>query len=111
MDIVAYSQLHMDRQHQVLRELQDAVRNTSEFARAQAADQLIRLPTGELGVDTHTLAKIAGHSSILITQRYVHPGKAVIGQAFEKLSARKVTTISLQSENRQIKRVARRASK
>jgi class 3 adenylate cyclase/tetratricopeptide (TPR) repeat protein len=47
MDIVEYSQLHMDRQHQALRELQATIRNTSEFARAQAADQLIRLPTGD----------------------------------------------------------------
>jgi eukaryotic-like serine/threonine-protein kinase len=47
MDIVAYSTLHMDRQHQVLHELQEAIRNTSEFARAQAEDQLIRLPTGD----------------------------------------------------------------
>jgi len=47
MDIVAYSTLHMDKQHQVLRELQEAIRNTSEFAHAQAAHQLIRLPTGD----------------------------------------------------------------
>jgi class 3 adenylate cyclase/Tfp pilus assembly protein PilF len=47
LDIVAYSKLHMDQQQQVIQELQEAVRNTSEFARAQAADQLIRLPTGD----------------------------------------------------------------
>jgi eukaryotic-like serine/threonine-protein kinase len=47
MDIVAYSTLHMDRQQQLLHELQETVRSTSEFARAQAQDQLIRLPTGD----------------------------------------------------------------
>lgn len=47
MDIVAYSKLHMDRQQQLLHVLQEAVRNTSEFARAQADDHLIRLPTGD----------------------------------------------------------------
>src|SRR5580704_2939343 len=47
LDIVAYSQLHMDQQQQAIQELQDAVRSTSEFARAQAEDQLIRLPTGD----------------------------------------------------------------
>jgi eukaryotic-like serine/threonine-protein kinase len=47
LDIVAYSRLHMDQQQQTIQELQDAVRSTSEFARAQAADQLIRLPTGD----------------------------------------------------------------
>jgi tetratricopeptide (TPR) repeat protein/class 3 adenylate cyclase len=47
MDIVAYSKMHMDQQQSVLGELQDTIRNTSEFARAQAENQLIRLPTGD----------------------------------------------------------------
>jgi class 3 adenylate cyclase len=47
MDIVSYSRLHMDEQQRVIHQLQDAVRNTSEFARAQSADCLIRLPTGD----------------------------------------------------------------
>ncbi len=47
MDIVAYSTLHMDHQQQLLQELQEAVRSTSEFTRAKADDQLIRLPTGD----------------------------------------------------------------
>ena len=47
MDIVAYSTLPMDRQRQSLRQLQEAVRSTSEFGRAQRKDQLIRLPTGD----------------------------------------------------------------
>jgi class 3 adenylate cyclase/tetratricopeptide (TPR) repeat protein len=47
IDIVAYSTLHMDRQQQVLHDLQEAVRSTSTFTRAQADDQLIRLPTGD----------------------------------------------------------------
>ena len=47
MDIVAYSTFHMDRQQQLLHDLQEAVRSTPTFARAQAEDQLIRLPTGD----------------------------------------------------------------
>ncbi len=47
MDIVAYSRLPMDEQQRVINELQQAVRETAEFARAQADDQLIRLPTGD----------------------------------------------------------------
>jgi class 3 adenylate cyclase len=46
-DIVAYSRLPMDQQQQALLHLQEAVRETQEFARAQASDQLIRLPTGD----------------------------------------------------------------
>src|ERR1700726_530141 len=47
IDIVAYSTLPMDHQRQVLHELQEAVRKTPEFVRAQAEDQLLRLPTGD----------------------------------------------------------------
>jgi TolB-like protein/Tfp pilus assembly protein PilF/class 3 adenylate cyclase len=47
MDIVAYSTLPMDQQGLLLGELQEAVRNTVEFARGSAEDQLIRLPTGD----------------------------------------------------------------
>jgi eukaryotic-like serine/threonine-protein kinase len=47
MDIVAYSMLPMDQQQGRLCDLQDAVRKTSEFIRAQRDDQLIRLPTGD----------------------------------------------------------------
>jgi tetratricopeptide (TPR) repeat protein/class 3 adenylate cyclase len=47
MDIVAYSRLPMDQQQQVLLHLQEAVRETKEYSRAQSSDQLIRLPTGD----------------------------------------------------------------
>ena len=47
MDIIAYSKLPMDEQQKVLRQLQESVRGTEEFARAQAKDELIRLPTGD----------------------------------------------------------------
>src|SRR5262249_18171784 len=47
LDIVAYSRLRMDQQHRIIQDLQDAVRATAEFARAQSLDQLILLPTGD----------------------------------------------------------------
>ena len=47
MDIVGYSQLSMGDQEKQLRTLQDSVRKTQEFTCAQAADQLICLPTGD----------------------------------------------------------------
>ncbi len=46
-DIVAYSSLPMDQQEAALYHLQEAVRETQEFGRAQSSDQLIRLPTGD----------------------------------------------------------------
>src|ERR1700692_124853 len=47
MDIVAYSRMPMDQQEESLRHLQDKVRGTAEFTRAQASNQLIRLPHGD----------------------------------------------------------------
>ena len=47
MDIVGYSLLPMDQQAQTLHQLQEIVRGTSEFQRAEASDELIRLPTGD----------------------------------------------------------------
>ncbi len=43
---------------------------------------------GEAGVDAFTIMRIAGHSSITISQRYVHPSPEAIERAFEKLEAR-----------------------
>jgi len=47
VDIVAYSRMPMDDQKRSLRILQDRVRSTAEFTKAQATNQLIRLPTGD----------------------------------------------------------------
>lgn len=44
----------------------------------------------EAGCDAFTLARIAGHSSITITQRYCHPQADAIERAFEKLPVRTV---------------------
>ena len=41
----------------------------------------------EAGCDAFTLARIAGHSSITITQRYCHPQADAIERAFSKLSS------------------------
>ena len=46
-DIVDYSLLSTDEQRQTLRELQDLVRQTAEFMRAQSSGDLISLPTGD----------------------------------------------------------------
>ncbi len=47
MDVVAYSKRSTDEQHHLLRDLQQLVSSTDEFRRAEAAKQLIRLPTGD----------------------------------------------------------------
>lgn len=40
---------------------------------------------GEAGVDAFTIMKIAGHSSITVSQRYVHPSPETLERAFERL--------------------------
>jgi integrase len=40
---------------------------------------------GESGVDAFTIMRIAGHSSVVVSQRYVHPTPEAIERAFERL--------------------------
>lgn len=40
---------------------------------------------GESGVDAFTIMRIAGHSSIVISQRYIHPTPEAVERAFERL--------------------------
>jgi len=47
MDIVSYSKLPMDHQREVISQLQEMVRGTPEFQRAQGAEALVCLPTGD----------------------------------------------------------------
>src|SRR6202049_2112941 len=47
MDIVGYSKLPMDHQEVALHTLQAVVSATPEFLRAQASEDMIRLPTGD----------------------------------------------------------------
>jgi site-specific recombinase XerD len=51
---------------------------------------------GEAGIDSFTLMRIAGHSSITITQRYCHPQAEAISRAFSKLGPQSLQK-SLQS--------------
>jgi integrase len=45
---------------------------------------------GESGCDAWTLARIAGHSSISISARYVHPSEDAVLSAVEKLSRHRI---------------------
>jgi hypothetical protein len=40
---------------------------------------------GEAGADAFTIMRIAGHSSVTISQRYVHPTPESLERAFERL--------------------------
>lgn len=40
---------------------------------------------GEAGADAFTIMRIAGHSSVTVSQRYVHPTPEGLERAFERL--------------------------
>ncbi|QNI31973.1 tyrosine-type recombinase/integrase [Alloacidobacterium dinghuense] len=40
---------------------------------------------GESGVDAFTIMRIAGYSSIVVSQRYIHPTPEAVERAFERL--------------------------
>ena len=44
---------------------------------------------GEAGCDAWTLARIAGHSSISMSARYVHPSEDAVMNVFSRLQTRK----------------------
>ena len=46
---------------------------------------------GEAGVDAFTIMRIAGHSTITVSQRYVHPTAETIERAFDTFEAFSVT--------------------
>ena len=40
---------------------------------------------GGAGVDVFTIKRVAGHSSVTVSEKYVHPSPEFIGLAFERL--------------------------
>jgi len=42
---------------------------------------------GESGADAFTIMKVMGHSSVTVSQRYVHPTPEALERAFERLDA------------------------
>ena len=42
---------------------------------------------GESGVEAFTIMRIAGHSSVTVSQRYVHPTPEAVEKAFLRLEA------------------------
>ncbi len=47
---------------------------------------------GEAGVDAFTIMRIAGHSSIVVSQRYIHPTPEAVERAFERLQLARART-------------------
>jgi integrase len=73
----------LDHQHGDVREILNL---SAEFViHSLRHTMLTRL--GEAGADAFTIMKIAGHSSVTVSQRYVHPSPDSLERAFERLDA------------------------
>ena len=73
----------LDHQHAKLRTL---LKFPSDFVlHSLRHTMLTRL--GHAGVDAFTMMRIAGHGSVTISQRYVHPTPEALERAFERLEA------------------------
>jgi integrase len=71
----------IDYQHDDVR---DTLKLSKEFVvHSLRHTMLTRL--GEAGADAFTIMKIAGHSSVTVSQRYVHPTPEGMERAFERL--------------------------
>jgi len=73
----------LDHQHQRVR---DNLKLSEEFVvHSLRHTMLTRL--GEAGADAFTIMRIAGHSSVTVSQRYVHPTPENMERAFARLEA------------------------
>lgn len=71
----------LDHLHEKLRA---ALQHPSDFVlHSLRHTMLSRL--GEAGADPFSIMRIAGHSSVTVSQRYVHPSPEVLERAFERL--------------------------
>jgi site-specific recombinase XerD len=59
---------------------------------------------GEAGADAFTIMRIAGHSSVTVSQRYVHPSPESVERAFQRMEALNETAKrkALQGQKRQL---------
>ncbi len=92
---------HSNLKKQHARAFRDANKKTEENAK-QEAEPLLRpwvlysfrhtflTRLGESGRDSWTLARIAGHSSIAISSRYVHPSEDAVLNAISRLGSYKI---------------------
>ena len=90
------------------RKVRDKLKLSAEFVvHSLRHTALTRL--GEAGADAFTIMRIAGHSSIAVSQRYVHPSNDAMEVAFERLGlgivgARGVSKQANSSDNSNVPR-------
>lgn len=60
---------------------------------------------GESGADAFTIMRIAGHSSVTVSQRYVHPSPETVERAFERLERMNATMRKNAAESSEMQRL------
>jgi integrase len=73
----AYSSTHPDHLHKQVR---DKLKLSSEFV-IHSLRHTLGTRLGESGADAFTIMKLMGHSSIVVSQRYVHPSTDAMKRA------------------------------
>jgi integrase len=84
---------HLDHQHARIREL---LKLPADFV-LHSLRHTFGTRLGEAGADAFTIMRLMGHSTITVSQHYVHPSPESIELAYERLTAlnmQKVTTLS-----------------
>jgi integrase len=90
---------HLDQQHARVRKL---LRFPSDFV-LHSLRHTFGTRLGEAGADAFTIMRLMGHSTVTVSQRYVHPSPEAVELAFERLVAlnlRRVPTNSPTVESR-----------
>jgi integrase len=77
------SETLLDQQHSRVREL---LKWPADFV-LHSLRHTFGTRLGESGVDAFTIMKLMGHSTVTVSQRYVHPSPESVERAFEKLQA------------------------
>ena len=84
---------HLDQQHSRVRDL---LKLPKDFV-LHSLRHSFGTRLGESGADAFTIMRLMGHSTVTVSQRYVHPSPEAVERAFERLTAmnlQKVTTVS-----------------
>ena len=78
-----YSPTHLDHQHKRVR---DRLELSGEFV-IHSLRHTFGTRLGESGADAFTIMKLMGHSSIVVSQRYVHPSTDAMQRAIKGLES------------------------
>src|SRR5437879_9988275 len=69
IDVVAYSKLSINQQRAVVDELTEVVRGSDQFQKAEAAERLIKIPTGDgMGLVFHTSPEAPAQCAVEISR-------------------------------------------